>query len=213
MTGLPIRLLIAAWLLLAAAPTTAGPAGTYRLIGEQDVASGLRLNEDGSFQYFLSAGALDEEAEGRWTLAGRDLHLTTEPKPIPPSFSAGPVSLSNHAPLRLKVVWPDGRGIANVDFRIGFESGDPLVAYTQEDGWAMSAEEKRTPLWIELAVPMHAIESNRFLIEAAKANDLVFILTANDLGKVDFGALRMETDGDRILLHRFGQTLTYAREP
>ncbi|HYE27261.1 MAG TPA: hypothetical protein VEA61_03365 [Allosphingosinicella sp.] len=73
-------------LALAGAGTQTGPAvaGYYRLVQEQDVASSLVLRPDGRFEYSLAAGALDERAEGRWSLADGLIVLATEPKPVPP---------------------------------------------------------------------------------------------------------------------------------
>lgn len=201
------------FLLLGEPAVAAGdPAGHYRLVGEQDVASGLVLTRDGRFRYFLMAGALDEQAEGRWRLDGGRLMLTTEPKPVPPSFARGPSSRSAEAPLTLKVSWPDGRGIAGVDLRIGFAAGEPLTSYTQEDGWTLPAGEKRQPHWIELAVPMHGLVSPRFPIDLDDGNALAFILTPNDLSKVDFGDLAIEMAGPNLVVHRLGQKLTYVRQ-
>ena len=205
-------LIACALLLLSGEAVAAGPVGTYRLTGEHEVASGLRLGEDGRFQYFLSVGALDEQSEGRWTLDGKVLHLTTEPKPVPPAFSVSASALSPQSPFTLKVSWPDGRGIAGVDFRLGFDSGEPITDYTQEDGWTMPQGESRIPSWIELAVPMHDLEPQRFPIDGAKANQLVFTLTPNDLGKIDLGPMRAEFDGANILIYRSGHALTYVPE-
>ena len=112
-------------LLLGAAPAASepSPAGIYRLVGEQDVASGLRLQPDGRFQYFLSAGALDERAQGRWHVAGATVTLVTEPKPVPPVFELSSSAKTRAAPFGVKVVWPDGRGIAGVDLRLGLDDG------------------------------------------------------------------------------------------
>ena len=104
------------------------PAGDYRLVGEQDVASGIRLKPDGRFQYFLIAGALDEQAEGRWSAAGRTVTLVTEPKPTPPFFRQAEARRTDAAPLTVAVASPEGRGIAGVDLRIGFDRGEPIDA-------------------------------------------------------------------------------------
>lgn len=202
------------FLLLLGQPAIAeqGLAGRYRLTGEQDIASELRLTDDGRFQYFLMAGALDEQAEGRWSQDGAKLRLATDPRPVPPSFSPGPSSRSTEAPLSLKVSWPDGRGIAGVDFRIGFDAGEPVTSYTQEDGWTLAAEERRVPRWIELAVPMHGLVSPRFPIDIASGNALTFILTPNDLGRIDFQDLPIDVDDENIVVHRFGQKLVYVRQ-
>jgi hypothetical protein len=175
-------------LLLVSAPAAAerGPAGTYRLVGEQDVASGLRLRADGRFEYFLSAGALDEQAEGRWRSAGSVVTLTTEPRPIPPVFEQAPSTRDGESRVTVKVSSPGGGGIAGVDLRIGFDEGAPIEDYTQEYGWSLPEDEKRIPRWIELRVPMHGIASPRFAIDLAAGNVLAFTLVPNDLGKVDF---------------------------
>jgi hypothetical protein len=188
------------------------PAGVYRLVGEQDVASGLALRTDGRFDYFLIAGALDEQAKGRWSEAGGVVTLTTEPKPVPPAFSQAPSSVTGTAALAVKVSWPDGRGIALVDLRIGFDEGEPLYGYTQEDGWALPAEEKRTPRWIELKVPMHDFTSPRFAIDLASGNALGFTLTPNDLGTLDFDGVRIEAQEDALIVERGGARLRYQRE-
>lgn len=187
------------------------PAGDYRLVGEQDVASGLRLRPDGRFQYFLSAGALDEQAEGRWSLAGRSVVLVTEPRPKPPTFSPSPSRRTDAAPLTVEVASPEGRGIAGVDLRIGFDEGEPVEAYTQEDGWSLPPEERRTPRWIELAVPMHGLASPRFPIDLAAGNALAFTLIPNDLGVLDFEGIRVSVEKKALIVERGGGRLRYER--
>lgn len=205
------RLLLMLLLAFGSTPASAerSPAGDYRLVGEQDVASGLRLQPDGRFQYFLIAGALDERAQGRWTAAGGAVKLVTEPAPVPPSFSQGPAGKGGPAPLSVKVRWPDGRGIAGVDLRIGFDEGEPVVDYTQEDGWEMPADERRKPRWIELIVPMHDVASPRYPIDLAAGTALAFTLTPNDLGVLDFAGVRIVVEGKNLIVERGGGRLRY----
>ena len=204
-----ILLCLLSLLLLGAAPPGRSPAGSYRLVGEQDVASGLNLRRDGRFQYFLIAGALDERAEGRWSAAGNVVILKTEPKPVPPLFRAESPTKAAEAALSVKVVAPDGWGIAGVDVRIGFDEGPPVEGYTQEDGWSLPAGEKRVPRWIELAVPMHALASPRFPIDLASGNALAFTLVPNDIGVVDFDGIKVERAGKALVVHRWGGRLRY----
>ncbi|MGA9581253.1 MAG: hypothetical protein WBR13_04710 [Allosphingosinicella sp.] len=198
-------------LLAGASPAEAerNLAGTYRLVGEQDLASGLRLGKDGRFQYFLSAGALDEQARGRWSKAGGVVTLTTEPKPMSPVFEPGPSARSELSALAVTVTSPKGRGIAGVDLRIGFDEGPPVEDYTQEDGWVLPTDEKRTPRWIELELPMHDIASPRFPIDLAAGNRLAFTLVPNDLGIFDFTGVRVEVKGKALIVHRGGARLRY----
>jgi len=188
---------------------SAPPAGHYRLVGQQDVASELVLGSDGRFEYGLSAGALDEHAEGRWTSDGTTILLTTEPKPKPASFGLARSEHTTESPLHLGVTWPDGRGIPGVDFIITFDTGEPVTGYTQEYGWDLSPDEKRKPRSVEFAIPMYELKSQRFAIDSGDSNSLTFALTPNDLGVTDFEALPLTIGKDQLLMHRYGETLIY----
>jgi len=200
-------------LLLALGPEPAAAerslASDYRLTGEQDVASGLRLQPDGHFKYFLIAGALDEQAQGRWTADGGVVTLVTEPTPVPPLFRRSASERTDAAALRVKVSSPEGRGIAGVDVRVGFDQGPPVEDYTQEEGWSLPAGEKRTPRWIELKVPMHDLASPRFPIDLAGGNGLGFTLVPNDLGVVDFRGVKVEVAEGALIVHRGPARLRY----
>lgn len=193
----------------AATARERSPAGVYRLVGEQDAASALALRPDGRFQYFLIYGALDEQAEGRWSVADGVVTLVTEPRPVPPAFSRDPSAKTGSAPLSVRVRWPDGGGIALVDLRVGFDEGPPAEGYTQEEGWSLPAEESRRPRWIQLKVPMHEFTSPRFPIDLATGNALAFTLTPNDLGKFDFEGIRVEVEPNALVVVRGGARLRY----
>jgi len=195
----------------SAAAKEQSPVGEYRLVGEQDVASGLRLRADGRFQYFLSAGALDEQAEGRWTSERGLVTLVTEPKPVSPRFEQASPGRTDSAALAVKVSSPEGRGIAGVDLRIGFDRGEPVDAYTQEDGWSLPPEERRAPQWIELGVPMHRLAPTRFPIDPAAGNALAFTLVPNDLGVLDFTGVTIRVAKNALLVERDGGRLHYVR--
>lgn len=208
-----MRIALALMLLVlgAAAAKEPSPVGDYRLVGEQDVASGIRLKADGRFQYFLSAGALDEQAEGRWSAAGGRVALVTEPKPVAPEFRQSDPTRTDSAALTVSVVSPEGRGIAGVDLRVGFEEGEPVDSYTQEDGWALPPEERRTPLWIELGVPMHGLASPRFPINVSAGNALAFTLVPNSLGILDFEGVTVRIEKKALVVERGGGRLRYER--
>jgi len=207
------RALFAATLLLAAAPPGPDPVGRYRLTGEHDVASQLVVSRDGRFEYALAAGVLDEYAKGRWHRAGSQIRLTTVPKPVPPAFAAGAATKTAAAPLLLHVVWPDGRDAVGTDLRIEFDTGDPLDTYVGgPDGWTMPAGETRRPVAVTLALGMFGFASPRFPIDAARANDLTFVITPHDLGRVDFEELPVDVQPGRLIMHRGGARLVYVKE-
>jgi hypothetical protein len=204
---------IAALLLLSPAAPAPDPVGRYRLQGEHDVASELIIARDGHFEYALAAGALDEEATGPWQRVGNEIRLTTRPKPVPPGFSAGAAKKVAFGPLTLHVTWPGGHDAVGTDLRIDFETGPPLVTYVGgPDGWTMPEEETRNPVAVTFALGMFGVESQRFPIDAAKANDVSFLITPHDLGKVDFQGLVLDVEPGRLVMHRGQARMMYVRE-
>lgn len=203
-----------ALLLPSVSPARAAenPVGRYRIAEGPDIASELEIGSDGRFTYFLSSGALDEHAKGRWQAIDSGIFLFTEPKPVPPVFTAHPPTRTPGGNVSVSVAWPNGRGIAGIEFRMGFATGEPLSGHTQEDGWTLPANEHRVPLWIVLAEPIHGIISPRFPIDATKGNVLRFSLIPNDMEVYDFEAAEVEILPGALRLHRGATILRYVRE-
>ena len=189
-------------------------AGRYRVAEGPDVAGGLELGADGRFRYVLSAGALDQHAEGAWTETGGDIRLTTDPKPVPPSFARGPDAKpdGDQAAPTLHVRLADGRDLAGVDFRLGLTTGTSLAGYTQAEGWSFEEPGDQRIAWVELVEPIYEIVSPRFVIDPPSAGGLVFVLTPNDIEVVDFRNDRFEKRSDDFVLHLGERTLKMVRE-
>lgn len=188
-----------------------GDAGDYRLVGEHDAVGELLLRRDGTFAYGFSEGALDEHAEGRWVESEHGLTLTTVPTPKPPVI----VQAKRDAPApgapTLIVTTPNGRGVGGDDFRIRFASGDPVVDYTQFDGWTLPPDEHRQMVWIELYEPIYEVRSARFMIAPGETGTLRFVLVPNDMGVVDFAKVPIHLEGYSIIMHRGARTLHFER--
>jgi hypothetical protein len=56
-------------------------AGVYRLQGVREMAAELELKPQGRFEFAAAYGGVDSAAEGRWEQRGRQLVLTTDPRP------------------------------------------------------------------------------------------------------------------------------------
>jgi hypothetical protein len=205
------RFALALWLAaaLSAAPALASTPqpGRYRVAEGPDVAGELLIGANHTFQYALAAGALDEQAKGSWYRKGAQICLRTEPKPVPAQFALALAKTTQEHTLL--VTWPNGEGIPGVDFRIGFDSGDPLADYTQYYGWSMPQDDTRAPRWIELAIPMHQLVSQRIALDGRKT--IRVVLTPNDLGTVDFQGACLEAQGDGFVLHREGGDMRLTR--
>jgi hypothetical protein len=64
----------------ACAPAEASLAGNYGLRGVMEVGSQISLRADGSFEYMLAYGAVDELASGCWTREGNTVVLVPNRK-------------------------------------------------------------------------------------------------------------------------------------
>lgn len=206
-------------LALLASPAAARDfAGRYRATEGPDVAGQLELRQDGRFGYEFAAGALDERAQGRWvarqTPAGPQACLTTEPKPVAPVLQPAPVPADQDATVF--VAWPDGRGIAGVDFIIGFDHGEPLSDYTQGYGWTLPADEHRTPRWIELIEPIYRVPLARTAFPPPPADHAAArfraVLIPNDIGVVDFQNACLEPAARGFVLHRAEGDMRFVAE-
>ena len=202
----------------APAARPAGPgyvavAGHYRLRDGPDSVSELLLQPDGRFEFGFSAGALDLQASGRWTSDGRSVILNTEPRPVSPVFSAGPVSHSNEAPLVIKVQDPNGRGLALIDVRVGIGDGRIVEGYTQDYGWQLTEPgDPRTVRWVELSLRMFGLPPQRFPLDGAAGNEFTFTLTPNDLGVQDFRDTMLPITREGLVLTLLGGSGTYVRQ-
>lgn len=202
---------------LAALPFTAAAAqdspfvGEYGLAEGPDVGGGLLIRNDGRFQYMLAAGALDERAEGRWEARGGTICFTTDPKPVPPAMEKGPLIEVEGSVPTLFVTWPDGQGVAGVDFTIGFDSGDPAGGYTQVYGWTMPEEDKRAPRWVEVREPIYGITAPRYELTDADGGKLRVTIIPNDIGVVNFEGACAEKTERGITLHRTEGDMRFIR--
>lgn len=57
--------------------------GEYYLAGVMETTSAIRLNEDSSFDFFFSAGAIDRFGKGKWVKDGDSVILQNSNKPLP----------------------------------------------------------------------------------------------------------------------------------
>ena len=204
----------AAIAVVAPAEARSPYSGRYRVAEGPDVAGGLELGADGRFRYFLSAGALDQHAEGSWTETGGDIRLITDPKPVLPVFARGPDAKpdGDKDTPTLHVRLADGRDLAGVDFRFGLTTGTSLAGYTQAEGWSFEEPGDQRIAWVELVEPIYDVVSPRFVIDPPASGGLVFVLTPNDIEVVDFRNDWFEKRSDDFVLHLGERTLKLVRE-
>jgi hypothetical protein len=56
-------------------------AGEYSLSGVMETASAIQLNEDSTFRFYFSYGALDRYGSGKWSVHEKNIILDSKPYP------------------------------------------------------------------------------------------------------------------------------------
>ncbi|HSQ96258.1 MAG TPA: hypothetical protein VLM18_09235 [Croceibacterium sp.] len=183
--------------------------GTYN--GSQmEVGTGLRLEANGRYEYYLSYGALDEMSEGTWAADGDAIVLTSD-KYKPPAFEligskpgAGPtLDLSLDVPKGLELQYfsalflrPDHTASEKQ-----FDDGPlhiPLTGVNHPTGFLLGLE-----VFDVMSEPYDIPPNTR---------SMHFHFVPNDLGKVAFDHKRLPRDGEAFVLERFGRTLKFRKE-
>ncbi|WP_119083943.1 hypothetical protein [Altererythrobacter sp. B11] len=176
-----------------------------------ELVAGLRLNPDGTFQYGLSVGSLDEQAQGNWQRVGTRIELTSEPKPVPPAISADGIKAAPGQPFAIRLLAPNGQDVPAIDLRIDFDTGEPLISYLAGGPWSLPLDEKRQPRSVTFSKPAYHIDSGPLPLRATDGTVAVFRLTPNDLGVVDLTGAYLEQDGEDFVLRRSEGLLAFRR--
>ena len=193
---------------LASAVAT-GHVGKYSH-SEMELAAGLWLKADGTFQYWLTVGSLDETAKGSWTASGSHIKLVNDHPVKAPTITPGPAT-KDASRLHLKIVTPSGKGIPGVDLTVGLADGKTEEGYTQADGWMLPVDQKREPRWVTFSMDSYGLRSRRFPIDLRTANALTYVLTPNDIGMVDASTMTVAADRDGLTVTREGQSMQFER--
>lgn len=183
------------------APAAASPAGEY-LLSEMELVAGIRLNTDGTFQYGLTVGALDETAQGRWEASGNRIKLTSAPRPVAPTIAAAKTEAAPGNPFAIRVLWPNGRDVPGVDLRIAFDRGAPLDSYMAGGPWSLPEGERRIPRFVTFSMPSYRLHAGPLPLEPKPGRVATFTLTPNDFGVIDLSGVEAEIVGETLVLHR-----------
>ncbi|MGI9375461.1 MAG: hypothetical protein ACR2PC_05065 [Tsuneonella suprasediminis] len=184
--------------------------GEYSSV-QMELVAGIRLNPDGTFEYGLTVGSLDERAQGRWKRVGSRIELVSDPRPVAPTISANRIDNAPGQPFALRLVAPNDIDIPGIDLRIDFDTGAPLKSYLVGGPWTLPANEKRRPRFITFSKRAYRIASGPLPLRAEAGTVTVFLLTPNDLGVIDLTGVYLEPDGNSLVLTRPDGTIIFER--
>ncbi|HLW93393.1 MAG TPA: hypothetical protein VKS78_19090 [Roseiarcus sp.] len=193
----------------SAGEQTAALVGTYD--GHQtEVAASLELKAGGRFRYALSYGALDEQAEGKWTVSDGAVALTSDPV-VPPRFVLVSQSKGAEGALKIDLDAPNGLSEQYFSALIATKDGKAQVEQFSDDGLSWSFTSDNPPIAVRVGLPVFEIASDPLKLDPSAGFLLHYRFEPNDLGKADFEATPLKVvDGD-LLLDRHGLTLRFKR--
>ena len=208
-----MQTLLALVTLAIAAPvsaqTVASLAGTYD--GHQtEMGAGLRLKEDGRFEYGLVYGALDEAGQGRWVVKDGRVLLTSDPV-TPPRFAFTGQKPGSAGILRIALETPRGISPQYFDAVVTFARGETRGGQLTEEGLSLPFESADPPVSVRMFLPMFDVKGDVVPIDAAKGYALAFRFEPNDIGKADFRDTALTIDKTDLLLERFDRTIRFKR--
>jgi hypothetical protein len=185
--------------------------GRYRLEGVREVGAALELKPEGRFVYALSYGAVDQYAEGRWSLDRGRLRLETDSKPA--SFTLGPLTDSvpggyaEHpdkpvvmvvrvSTPRLGLVW------SNMQVSAEFSNGKVRQGRTGDSGM-LGFLKHSDPVWagatvrrIGVAYPNGHVDTRWFTIDSSTARGVDIYFDPGELAAAAFHSASLEPQQD-----------------
>lgn len=180
---------------------SASVAGDY-VHSEMELVAGIRFRTDGTFEYGLTVGSLDERARGRWTVAGKRIDLISDPRPVAPAITAGQIDTAPGQPFAIRVLAPNGRDVPGIDLKIEFDTGEALISYLAGGPWSLPPEEQRTPRFVTFSKTAYRLRSERLALNAQRETIATFRLVPNDFGVADLTGAYAEIDDEGLTLHR-----------
>jgi hypothetical protein len=194
---------------LAHVAHTAVVSGIYD--GSQaEVATRLVLHADGRFQYALSYGALDEQAQGRWVERDGAVLLTTEPTPKPPRFALVSDTAAADGAIHVALDNPELLQGFSLTMVVRYQ-GETTAAYLEadEDG-RLPVPPGKTVAELVPDLPVYPVPLGFHSLKPG-GRRLVFRFEPNDIGIAAFAGERLAIEGGALVLKRYDRTISFEK--
>lgn len=170
-----------------------------------ETAMGMRITEDGRWEWGLSVGALDMRGAGTWEESGDVITLTSDPKPAPAQFrfqGFEPAEGSADPEKLVHVFRPDGKQFTYAEANIECANGARVLQFAAGSTAYLDGYEPDTcdrPIAVTVEQGIYDITSPRYDLAAMgweTGQIMRFEFDPKDLGIVDFtGATGILEDG------------------
>ena len=145
-------------------------AGVYYLRGVMETASGFKLNEDSTFEFYFSYGALDRYGSGRWKVKNDSVILNSKSFPGK-DFNIVDSSLTSDNSITIKIEDQNNNLYRFVYCLINTAVGNSLIN-ADSDGMIILPKADTIRLLFELSPERMSI----FPVSNLKFNSYTFIL-------------------------------------
>jgi hypothetical protein len=146
------------------AQKTATVSGEYYLRGVMETASGFKLNEDSTFEFFFSYGALDRSGHGNWKLKDNRVILNSS-KPNGQSFLLVNNKHEDNDLMTIKILDDNAFFLSSV-YAIVKSGNKPVESLTNKTGI--------------VTFPKQPVDSIMLLFEFAPEKTAVFTFNNNN---------------------------------
>jgi len=201
-------------LLLAAAaphaPTKAALAGFYQS-QTMEVGGGLELRKNGHFRYELEYGALDEMAEGDWTVKDGNVLLTTKPTPKEPTFDLVKDEPAAKCTLSLSVDWSKLDWSSAPDALVIYQRNPKELHFLEADDQGNLHPQDCAVTTIFPLVPMYRIPGAPIKLSPETGHKLSLRFEPNELGHAAFDSEPLKINGSALLMERYDAEIRFVR--
>lgn len=170
-----------------------------------ETASGLRISADGTFQWYLSVGALDARAAGTWVQNGSTIVFTSDPKPVPPEFVWKGFQTTPDAPFLTIVNAANGEPFDYASLTIVCANGARFSEQAQLGIWSPSPDDDcDRPEKVKFRLSSYQVESRTFdlngPLKPKEGQTIVFEFRPNDIGLADFTGVTGRLDDGQLTI-------------
>ena len=178
---------------------------------QTEIAARLLLGADGRFRYALSYGALDEQAQGRWTESDGKVFLTTEPRPKPPRFVVVTDAPSADGAIHVALNDPDLLQGSPLTIAVSY-AGEAAFAYVEldEDG-ILRVPAGKTVAAIVPDLPVYPVPLKPYALKPG-GHRIVFRFEANDIGIAGFDREPLAIEDGVLVMRRHDRTIRFEHE-
>lgn len=185
-------------------------AGTYNGAASE-IAARVLLQDDGSFDYLLIYGALDEQASGRWSTRDGKVLLTSDPV-TEPELTLVEERPAGDDDLHIELDVPGWLSRQYFDAVLDMSDGSVATVQFAEEGLIVPAADFANAVRLRILLPIANLASDPHALTGTGGQTLRYRFRQNDLGKVAFAGKPLAIEPGALVLERHERRLRLLRE-